>query len=314
MPTWLRTLGQAGIKDPVLRRDYGEQRRLVARFARAEYVAVRLLLPASLVPDVIAATAFMHHSDNRIDQGPPSERIAALADWDSQVRTALDRGSADQPVLRALLDTIRRHPQLRKHVETYLDGAPLEAHWEGFATDTDFQHYVDTYSHPAFMLIACLLPAPSSADAFSAGCRTFIEAAQRLDFVEDMAEDLHHGRLGIPRDALARHGVTLDDLRKASSVNSVGELIHHQLSQIRPGLTASYSLVELVEPRCQPFVRALVTIQGLRLRAVENKGTALLHESTRPSLAATLRVLARDYRAARHVRAEKTVKNAPGHW
>lgn len=59
MPTWSRTLDEAGVSDPLLRRDYTEQRRLVARFARAEYMAVRLLLPAAVVPDVIAATAFM---------------------------------------------------------------------------------------------------------------------------------------------------------------------------------------------------------------------------------------------------------------
>lgn len=225
MATWSHTLDQAGITDPLLRRDYTELRRMVARFARAEYVAVRLLLPTPLVPYIIAATAFMHDSDNRIDQGSLAQRLAALADWQRRVRAVLDSDSADEPVLRALIHTITRHPQLRRNVESYLAGAPSEAQWEGFATEADFQAYVDTYSHPAFMLIACLLAPPSPADAYSAGCRTFIEASQRLDFLEDIAEDLQIGRLGIPQDALAQHGVTRNDLHKGEVSGRVSELM-----------------------------------------------------------------------------------------
>ncbi|WP_327321367.1 squalene/phytoene synthase family protein [Streptomyces sp. NBC_01210] len=305
MPTWAHTLDQAHISGPQLRRDYGEQRRLVAQFARAEYAAVRLLLPAPLVPDVIAATAFMHHSDNLLDQGPRRERLAALTDWDGQVRTALETGTADQPVLRTLAHTITRHPQLREHVEHYLDGAPLEVEWEGFSTESDFQRYVDAYSLPAFMLIACLLASSSSAAAYRAGCRAFIEASQRLDFLEDIAEDLHAGRLGIPHDALTLHGVTRNDLHQAHATAGVSELIRHQIAQIRPGLTMSYGLVELVEPHSRPLTRTLVALQGLRLRAVDNKGAALLRGTARPSVSAALRVLVREYRASRHQRCDQ---------
>ncbi|MCQ4079493.1 squalene/phytoene synthase family protein [Streptomyces sp. RB6PN25] len=299
MTSWSRSLDQAGITAPRLRSDFSEQRRLVARFARAEYAAVRLLLPAPCVPDIIAATAFMHHSDNLIDQGSASERAAAFTAWESRVRAALDGGSADLPVLHALLDAITRHPQLRRQVETYLDGAPEEVHWEGFATESDLRRYVDAYSHPAFMLIACLLAPRASADSYAAGCRTFIEASQRLDFLADLAEDLRTGRLGIPEDALTRHGVTLGALRAGVACEALGELVRERAAQIRTGLTASYGLVDLVEARNRPFIRALVTIQELRLRAVEEKGAGLVRGSAGPSVVASLRVLAREHRAAR---------------
>ncbi|WP_127356326.1 hypothetical protein [Actinacidiphila soli] len=56
MATWQRTLDRAGITDPRLRDDYTRARRAVAAFERGPYVAVRLLLPDSVVPHVIAAT------------------------------------------------------------------------------------------------------------------------------------------------------------------------------------------------------------------------------------------------------------------
>ncbi|WP_328387126.1 squalene/phytoene synthase family protein [Streptomyces sp. NBC_00400] len=313
MATWPKTLDRAGITDPSLRRDYSEQRRLVARYARAEYTAVRLLLPAEFVPDVIAATAFMHHSDNLIDQGPADERIAALADWEGRVHAALKSGEAGEPVLRALLDTISRHPRLRQYVEDFLAGAPLEVQAQGFASESDFQHYIDGYSLPAFMLIACLLDAGAPADAYLAGCRSFIEASQRLDFLNDLAEDLGNGRLGIPEELLARHGLTRTDLtrtgpahtgpaRKGGAPEGFRGLVGDQARQIRTGLTASYGLVDLVHARSRPFVRALIGIQGLTLRAVARKGTALLDGSARPDVAAALRLLGREYVAARRRR------------
>ncbi|MGX1759144.1 phytoene/squalene synthase family protein [Streptomyces lydicus] len=308
MATWPKTLDRAGITDPSLRRDYDEQRRLVAGYARAEYTAVRLLLPAEIVPDVIAATAFMHHSDNLIDRGPADERIAALADWEGRVHAALKSGEADEPVLRTLLATIARHPRLRQYVEDFLAGAPLEVQTQGFASEGDFQHYIDGYSLPAFMLIAGLLDAAAPADAYLAGCRSFIEASQRLDFLNDLADDLGNGRLGIPEELLARHGLTRSDLtrtgppRKGCAPEGFRRLVGDQARQIRTGLTASYGLVDLVHARSRPFVRALIGIQDLTLRAVARKGTALLDGSARPDVAAALRLLGREYVAARRRR------------
>ncbi|MGW8955748.1 squalene/phytoene synthase family protein [Streptomyces sp. NPDC055709] len=301
MPTWSRTLDEAGVSDPLLRRDYTEQRRLVARFARAEYMAVRLLLPAAVVPDVIAATAFMHHSDNLIDQGPLDERLKALESWEIQVKDAFD-GSTDQSVLRALVHTSGRHAQLEGHVQAFLNGAPAEVQWEGFDTDDDFRRYVDAYSHPAFMLIACLLEPPAQADAYRTGCRTFIESSQRLDFLEDLADDLGTGRLGLSQESLAAFGITRAQLERGESSEGLQKLICHQVELIRPGLVASQSLADLVDPRSRQFMTALVSLQQIRLQKVEEAGVSLLRKSPSKPIAASFRELARAYLAARRAR------------
>ncbi|WP_338674464.1 squalene/phytoene synthase family protein [Streptomyces sp. SCSIO 30461] len=299
MPTWSSTLDQAGVTQSLLRHDFTEQRRLVARFARAEYVAVRLLLPASAIPDVIAATAFMHHTDNLIDQGPPVERLAALVDWEQRVRAALDSGSTDEPVLRALVDTVGRRPGLRGYAKDFLAGAPAEVRWESFATEDAFQRYVDTYSHPAFMVIAGLIGPASGQDAYTSGCRTFIEASQRLDFLEDLADDLRDGRIGIPLTALAQYGLSRAGLEQEPAPDRVRALVEHQVALARPRFAESRHLMELVEPRNRPFMRTLVSLQELRLRLVEEAGPALLRKSPRIPVAGALRLLAREYRAAR---------------
>lgn len=299
MTTWRHTLDRAGIADPALRAAYTAQRRLVARFDRASYAAVRLLLPAPIVPDALAATAFMHHGDNLLDRGPDGRR--AFAAWDGQVRAAL-AGDAEEPLLRALAHTVARRPVLRGIVADYLVAAPADAEWSGFATEADFQTYVDAYSLPAFLLVAGLLAPSTGFDAYRAACRTFIEAAQRLDFLEDMAEDLREGRLGVPEDALARHGLTREGLGHAPDPAAVAALVHDQAAAVKDGFTGARGLADLVPEPNRPMVEALIALQGHRLRGVERAGRELLSGPAPRPVAAALGTLARAYLSARRVR------------
>ncbi|MCX5252117.1 squalene/phytoene synthase family protein [Streptomyces sp. NBC_00201] len=304
MSRWPAALDQCGISDPSLRRDYSSQRTMVRRFAAAEYIAVRLLVPARLHPSVVAAVAFMHETDNRIDTGESDARLAALRSWDRTVTAAVEcRGSVEQPMLRALADTARRHPFMAARVRDFLDGASVEVAWNGFETENDFQAYVDGYSLPALMLTASLLEPPSQADAlkFQDGCRTLIEAMQRIDFLADLAEDAAEGRVGIPRDALARFGLGTEDLAHGTGdhLPAVDRLVTAQARLAGTALDSCDGLPRLVEPELQPFLDTLIAVQRLRLQDVERKGSALLAHGARPKVSATVRLLGRQYLTAR---------------
>ncbi|OAR22154.1 hypothetical protein A8W25_29530 [Streptomyces sp. ERV7] len=292
--TWPHTLDRAGITSPALREAYSAQRGLVARYARAEYTAVRLLLPAPLVPHVIASTAFMHHSDNLIDQGPLDQRLSALADWSTRTRAALAEEPAHlEPVLAALRHTALAHPHLRPHIDAYLKGGELEARWTGFATEDDFRAYVDTYALPAFMVIASLLTPPDEPEAFEAGCRAFILGGQRLDFLEDLAEDLRSGRLGMSAEALADCGLTRDGLLGRPDPALVRTLVRHQAALVRPDLRAAARLEHLALAPHRPFLRALVRLQFARLAAAESHGPKLLESAPAAPLGRAASILLR---------------------
>ncbi|MEU1630602.1 squalene/phytoene synthase family protein [Streptomyces sp. NPDC020096] len=302
MSAWNKALDAASVRDPGLRGDYTQQRKVIARYRRSSYLAARLLLPGPLVPHVIAATAFMHHGDNLLDGGPVPERATAYAQWEKQVREALATGGSDQPVIRPLLHTITAHPQLRGHVEDYLATARTDLEFSGFPTEADYQAYVDQYSLPAFMLIACLLAPGNDPAGYRAACRTYIDASQRLDFANDLAEDLRGGRLGIPADVLQRYGVTRADLESARDSAGTRELLQHLIGQAKATLEAARPLVGIVPPANRPLVRALIALEELTADAAAAKGTALLRESASPSAPAALGVLAREYTRARRLR------------
>ncbi|WP_416969562.1 phytoene/squalene synthase family protein [Streptomyces sp. 4F14] len=293
MSTWKRSLDAAGVREPGLRRDYDEQRRTVARYRRASYLAARLLLPAPVLPHVMAATAFMHHSDGLLDTGPRDRRGAAWADWERRVRAALHSGTSDDPLLRALLHTVGARPRLRDVLEAFLAAAPAELDFTGFATEADYQAYVDAYVLPAFLLIATLVGPEGDDRAFRAACRTFIDGSQRLDFVNDLAEDLREGRHGIPAETLKRFSLTEDELRAGQETDAVRELVTHEVTRARADLRDAARLPHLAPAPYRPLLLALIDIELLTADAALAQGAGLLRGSANPSPLKALRVLAR---------------------
>ncbi|MGY0064959.1 squalene/phytoene synthase family protein [Streptomyces sp. LZ34] len=302
MGLWGRALDAAGISDPTLREDYARQRKLVARYRRSSYLAARLLLPRPLLPHLITATAFMHHTDTLLDSGPEAGRAAAYTQWEKEVREGLATGESDLPAIRPLLSTVSAHPHFRGRVEDFLDAAATELEFTGFATEADYQRYLDQYALPAFMLIAGLIAGEDPPAAYREACRTYIDGSQRLDFANDLSEDLADGRLNFVRSTLDAHGVTRADLENARDTTGTRSLLEHLLDQARQSLAASRHLVDLAPPEGRPLFRAVIEIEDITATAAAAKGPALLHAPARPPVPATARVLLRERRSIRRSR------------
>lgn len=302
MSVWTDSLNAADIREPELRRDYGAQRQLVSRFRRTAYLAAQTLLPRPLLPHVVVATAVMHHGDNLLDTGPEAHRAAKWIYWEEQVRNALETKVGGDPLIRALVHTIAAHPQLRKAVEAYLATAPVELEFSGFVDEADYQSYVDAYSLPAFMLIGSLLGPESDDGRYRAACRAFIDASQRLDFVNDIAEDLKEGRIGIPAETLQRFSITVEDLAAGREVPAVRDLVYHQVSLAQVALQEAQQLPALIAAPGGPLMEVLLEVERLTANAVRARGAKLLRGSATPPLVATIRALLRARRNGRKER------------
>ncbi|MFJ8622144.1 phytoene/squalene synthase family protein [Kitasatospora sp. NPDC093550] len=302
MSRWERALDAAGVHDPGLRADYDRQRRQLTRYRREVTVAAGLLLPARTVPHVIAAAAFMHRTDTLLDSGPLAERRTASTRWQHRVTEALATGRTDDPELRPLLHSADAHPVLRDRVPDFLAATDADLDFTGFATEEEYQAYVDGYSLPGFMVIAALLGPDGDQSAYRAACRTYIDAGQRLDFVNDLAEDLADGRLTIPEETLGEHGVTRDDLEQARDLPAVRALLGDLLDRVDRTLAEGRAVVDLVPAAHRPMVRCLIGVDELTSAAARADRGALLRRSASPAKGAALRLLGREYLRARRVR------------
>ncbi|MEU9038387.1 squalene/phytoene synthase family protein [Streptomyces sp. NPDC048352] len=297
MPSWRTTLTRAGITDPRLRADFTHAARRVLRREPAPYLTLRLLAEPPLVPWLAAGLAFMNLVDDVAESGTPGARAAGLAELARRTESALETGDSPDPLLRAYAHAVRTRGLPGQWVTRFLDGAATaEAAFDGFADEEDFQAYLDAYAWPGVLVFTGLQYRGGPDAGQAAGWRRFVDAAQRVDFLADLAGDLADGRLCIPRSRLAEHSVTRADLEQARDTPAVRRLLAAECGRARARLAAVDGILDLTEPGLRPVVGAMTELMGHQLAAVERAGAGALRKDTGYGLAAPVATLARALR------------------
>ncbi|WP_328302564.1 squalene/phytoene synthase family protein [Streptomyces sp. NBC_00435] len=294
MPSWRTTLTTAGISGTRLRGDYTYAARRVLRREPAPYLALRLLAAPPLVPWLAAGLAFMNRVDDVAETGTPDQRAAALAELGTEVRRALETGESPDPLLRAYAHAVASRGLPAEWVFRFLDGAATaEAVFDGFASEAEFQAYLDAYAWPGVLVFTGLQYEGGPDAGQAAGWRRFVDAAQRVDFLADLAGDLSEGRLCIPRARLAEHSVTRADLEQARDTPAVRELLAAECGRARAALAAGQDIVDLTAPGLRAVASTMTELMGHQLTAVERAGAGALRKDVGYGFAAPLRTLAR---------------------
>ncbi len=280
-----RELDAAGITDPELRAAYTRCRLLNARHGRTYFLATRLL-PADRRPAVHALYGFARWADDIVDDtgtdAVPAERAAALDRLDRLLRRALTGGRpADEPVVLALADTAARYAIEPAHFTDFM------ASMRADLTVTDYATYADlrAYMHGSAAVIGLqMLPvlgtvtdrATAAPHAAALGI-----AFQLTNFLRDVGEDLDRGRIYLPADLLAAHGVHRDlllwsrrtrrhDRRITAALRAAEDLTRGVYREAEPGLA-------MLDPVARPCIRTAHLLYRDILDTIADGGYAVLH-------------------------------------
>ncbi|MFG2295885.1 squalene/phytoene synthase family protein [Streptomyces sp. NPDC048603] len=290
MPSWRRTLTSADVTGPALRADYTAAARRVLSREKAPYLALRLLAAPPLVPYLTAGLAFMNLVDDIAENGTAEERSSGLA----SLAERLAAGGGTDPVLRAYAHAVSVRGLPDHWIKSFLAGAETaEAGFTGFATEADFQAYVEAYAWPGITVFTGL-QYPGGPDAEQAAAwRRFVDAAQRVDFLADLAGDLASGRLCLPLDRLDGHGVTRTDLEQGRDTTGVRALLAGECALARAALDAARDVVGHSDPGLRRVGRTMLELMAHQLTLVERAGPAALSQDIGYGTLAPLRILAR---------------------
>ncbi|AXG82146.1 squalene/phytoene synthase family protein [Streptomyces paludis] len=300
MNGWRRGLTLAGVAEPRLRESYTRQARQLARYAPAQYAAVRLLLPPETAVHVVAAVSFMHTCDEILDQdgrAPVEVRAARFAAYETRVRRALDSPRAPVGALAPLRHTTRAHPRLAGLVDDFLRAAPADLYFTGFAGEPEFAAYVEDYAVPGLMLMGGVLGGPDeSPERLRESIRLVTKPIQRIDFLTDLHEDLLVGRLCLPRSDLLDCGVTPDDLRHGRATARVRALLARTAAKCWSELAAARPALAGIPPLYAPMVAAQLDVYAHLLHQAQARGPRLLQGGVRPRIPAAAAILLRHRR------------------
>jgi 15-cis-phytoene synthase len=256
-----------------LRRSYARAERTTAVWARSFHFASRFL-PRPKRQAVFALYDYCRFADNLVDlrgDRPPDEVRADLAKLGLLVRSLY--AGADPPPERwlALADTISRY-------EVPLD--PLLALLDGVAMDLERVRYPDYPTlHRYCRLVAGgvgLMLGP----VLGATTHRFREpgiglgvAMQLTNVLRDVGEDLESGRVYLPADELARHGLDLAALERREVTPAFVALMRFQVTRARGLFRAADDVVDLFpQDGSRLTVRLLQRTYAGILDAIERHG------------------------------------------
>ncbi|WP_099020442.1 phytoene/squalene synthase family protein [Mycolicibacterium palauense] len=271
-------LDAAGVREPALREAYRRCREVNARYGRTFFLATRLLAPHQR-PAVHALYGFARSADDILDDIDDERGVEARREQLQRLSTRLfgslveHQPCDDDPVLAAVVHTARHYGigwdlfddflasmRMDLSVTDYADRAALERYMYGSAEVIGLQ---------MLPVLDTVVPPEDAAPHAAALGKAF----QLTNFLRDVDEDLRRGRVYLPADELAAHGVDRDLLGWCQTNRRTEPRVRRALAeqhaitrtvyaQARPGIA-------MLAPGSRPCVSAALTLYSEILARIE---------------------------------------------
>ena len=224
---------------------------------------------------VQALYAFARYADDIVDEIPsqggrdvPTEvRAAALTDLGDRFFADLETGRSDDPVLKAVVHTVRAFDIDTDAFRRFLRSMTMDLTVESYDTWDDLLVYMDG---SAAVIGEMMLPIlePSDYDTALAHARDLGNAFQLTNFLRDIDEDLDRGRQYVPLEDSHRFGVELAD--RTVSPEFV-ELMRFEIERCRELYRSAEVGISMLPDRSARCVGAAHTLYGRILDKIEQQ-------------------------------------------
>lgn len=284
-------LTAAGITDPDLRASYEECKRLNALHGKTYYLAT-LLLPKAKRPFVHALYGFARYADEIVDdlasELSVEEKAEVLSTWGNGVLADLKKGSSQDHVGRALIDTVNRFNIPHEHFEAFLHSMTMDLTVQEYESYEDLLEYV--YGSAAVIGLQMVpILGPLNNDAFQAAEKLGI-AFQLANFIRDVDEDLDRGRVYLPLKELGQFGVTREMLEERVLTPEIIEALKFQIARVRQLQAEAAVGIKMLAPSSRPCIEAASTLYCGIVDEVEKIGYDIFNHRAKTSTARRIRV------------------------
>lgn len=264
-------LDAAGIEGAALRASYLACRRLNYVHGKTYFLAT-MLLPPEKRPYVHALYGFARHADDLVDEHPGPGRVEHFSRWSEQFLTDLSWGATSDPVCRAVLDTAERWSIPHSYFADFLDSMRMDLTVTGYATYDDLAGYVwGSAAVIGLQMLSILGRANASVswetlEGYAADLGT---AFQLTNFLRDIAEDLHRGRVYLPESSLQQFGVTRDRLQRGQVDESIRNLLAFEIERARKLYRSATPGIAMVDASSRECLRTALTLYSEILDEIE---------------------------------------------
>ncbi len=284
-------LTAAGITDPDLRASYAECKRLNALHGKTYFLAT-LLLPKAKRPFVHALYGFARYADEIVDdlasQLSVQEKAKELSSWGNNVLSDLKKGRSQDPVGRALIDTVTRFEIPHEYFEAFLHSMEMDLTVQEYETYEDLMEYV--YGSAAVIGLQMVpILGPLHADAYESA-KTLGIAFQLANFIRDVGEDLDRSRVYLPKRELQQFGVDRKMLEARVLTPEIVQALKFQIARVKRLQEQADPGIKLLEPSSRPCIQAASTLYCGIVDEVEKINYDVFNKRAKTSSVRRLRV------------------------
>ena len=245
---------------------YATCRALNKRYGTTYYWA-SLVLPKVKRHHVWAVYGFCRYADDIVDDlasVPVAARQAALGAVGERLFVDLAAGHSDDPILKALVHTIRAFAVDPECFERFLGAMAMDLEITEYATFDDLLGYMEG---SAAVIGEMMLPILEPLSPAALGpARDLGLAFQLTNFLRDVAEDLDRGRVYLPQEDLRRFGA---DPRRRTVDDPWRALMRFEIERCRQLYRAADLGIDLLPPSSARCIRAARTLYSEILDRIE---------------------------------------------
>jgi len=279
---------------------------IAARHGQSYHLATRLLTPDRR-PAVHALYAAARTADDLVDL-PGADPAGDLAAWSAALLDELVTGWSDDPVRLALVDTYRRYDIAVEHLVDFLAAMTSDLEVTGYPDLAALDRYMWGSAAVIGLQVLPVLGTARGVTREEAAPYAIAlgEAFQLTNFLRDVAEDVDRGRVYLPADAMAAHGVTREQLAAKRHDARFEALMRDMVAVVRRRYDDAEPGTPLLAPESRDCVRAATALYGGILTEIERAGYRVLDRRVRVSRPRRLAVFARRLTAAQVARVRVT--------
>jgi phytoene synthase len=268
------------------------------------YYLATLLLPPAKRPFVHALYGFARYADEIVDDLAstlsPQEKADVLRTWSSGVLSDLSAGKSNDAVGAALVDTVTRFNIPHQHFVDFLHSMEMDLTVSTYANYEALSEYVYGSAAVIGLEMVPILGALSD-DAYESAKKLGI-AFQLANFIRDVGEDLDRGRIYLPLDELAAHGVDEKMLYARVLTPEIIQALKFQIARVRQLQAEAAPGIDLLHATSRPCIRAASELYCGIVDEVEAIGYDIFNKRAKTSTARRIRVAGKAYLQAVSVR------------
>lgn len=206
---------------------YAECRRIAHKHGANFSVGFRFL-PRVKRRAVYAAYAWCRWADDIADESPGENVLARLDDWQREL-DACYAGTPSHPITIALADALRHFSVPKSAFIALVDGCRQDTWKSRYETFEELLHYCDLVATSIADISLSIFGYRT--DAALGHGRSLATALQLTNVTRDVGDDVSRNRIYIPREELARFGVTEEEILARAENDRVRRLLEFQIDR-----------------------------------------------------------------------------------